>query len=180
MSARLRSSLSFLRAKGRAHRDVDRDVVEAFIGADAENAAHYTEYEWAPNGDRLDLNCDLPAKDFTWNSGMESAVSVDEAAHIWRAEIRIPIKALAKTGPRPGLAGGSIFSAMIRLPTGSSHSVRRSQVPSIPPSVLAGWNSLLSSIPYFVIDRRQSVLSNALFIQSVVRSARLPIKESQL
>ena len=80
----------------------DRDVVEAFIGADAKKAAHYSEYEWAPNGDRLDLNCDLPAKDFTWNSGMESAVSVDEAAHVWRAEIRIPIKALTKTGPRPG------------------------------------------------------------------------------
>jgi predicted TIM-barrel fold metal-dependent hydrolase len=77
----------------------DRDVVEAFIGADAERSTHYTEYEWAPNGDRLDLNCDLPTKDFAWNSGMESAVSVDGAAHVWRAEIRIPIKAIAKAAP---------------------------------------------------------------------------------
>ena len=77
----------------------DRDVVEAFIGADAVKATHYTEYEWAPNGDRLDLNCDLPAKDFAWNSGMESAATVDDAAHVWRVEIRIPMKSLGTPAP---------------------------------------------------------------------------------
>jgi predicted TIM-barrel fold metal-dependent hydrolase len=80
----------------------EHDVVEAFIGADATKSTHYAEFEWAPNGDWLDLNCDLPAKDFAWNSGMESAVSVDEAAHVWRAEIRIPIKSLASLAPAPG------------------------------------------------------------------------------
>ena len=81
----------------------DKDVVEAFIGADPEKATHYTEYEWAPNGEQLDLVLDLPKRDFAWSSGMESAVSVDEAARIWRAEVRIPLKALARTPPQPGV-----------------------------------------------------------------------------
>ena len=33
---------------------------------------------------------------------MESAVSIDEAAKIWRAEVRIPLKALAEAAPKPG------------------------------------------------------------------------------
>ncbi|HZJ16663.1 MAG TPA: amidohydrolase family protein [Chthoniobacteraceae bacterium] len=81
----------------------DKDVVEAFIGADPAKATHYTEYEWAPNGERLDLVLDLPEKDFAWTSGMESAVSIDEPARAWRAEVRIPLKALANTPPQPGV-----------------------------------------------------------------------------
>ena len=33
----------------------DRDVVEAFIGADPAKITRYTEYEWAPTGEQLDL-----------------------------------------------------------------------------------------------------------------------------
>ncbi len=80
----------------------DKDVVEAFIGSDPAKPARYTEYEWAPNGESLDLLCDLPAKDFAWNSRMESAVSVDEATLVWRLEVRIPLRALAETAPQPG------------------------------------------------------------------------------
>ena len=81
----------------------DKDVVEAFIGTDAAQPAHYTEYEWSPNGERLDIEVELPAKkDFAWSSGMESAVTVDDAAHVWRAEIRIPVKALAAAPLQPG------------------------------------------------------------------------------
>ncbi len=80
----------------------DKDVVEAFICADPAKLTRYTEYEWAPNGDRLDLLCDLPAKDFAWSSGMESAASLDETAHVWRVEVRIPLRALADTAPQPG------------------------------------------------------------------------------
>ncbi len=79
----------------------DRDVVEAFIGAD-EKLTRYTEYEWAPNGESLDLTVDLPAKDFGWSSAMESATSIDEAAHVWRCEVRIPMKSLATTEPKVG------------------------------------------------------------------------------
>ena len=38
--------------------------MEAFIGTDDEDHANYTEFEWAPNGESLDLMLDLPAKDF--------------------------------------------------------------------------------------------------------------------
>ncbi len=81
----------------------DKDVVEAFIGTDAAKADHYTEYEWAPNGEQLDLLLDLPKRDFAWSSGMESAVSVDEGARVWRVEVRIPMKALAPTPPAAGV-----------------------------------------------------------------------------
>lgn len=81
----------------------DKDVVEAFIGTDPAKADHYTEYEWAPNGEQLDLLLDLPKRDFPWSSGMESAVSVDASAHLWRVEVRIPMKALASTPPASGV-----------------------------------------------------------------------------
>lgn len=80
----------------------ENDVVEAFIGADLENPGRYTEYEWAPNGEQLDLRIEPSAKDFEWSSGMESAVSVDEAARVWRVEVRIPLKSIAATPPKPG------------------------------------------------------------------------------
>ncbi len=79
----------------------DRDVVEAFIGTE-EKITRYTEYEWAPNGESLDLKLDLPASDFAWSSGMESAVTVDESARVWRCEVRIPMKSLAATAPNSG------------------------------------------------------------------------------
>ncbi len=80
----------------------EKDVVEAFIGANPKKAAHYTEYEWAPNGDHLDLLIDAPKKDFEWSSGMESAVTVDETARIWRVEVRIPLSSLAPEAPATG------------------------------------------------------------------------------
>ena len=80
----------------------DNDVVEAFIGTDPSKAAHYTEYEWAPNGEQLDLLIDAPDKDFAWSSGMESAVTIDERARLWRLEVRIPMRALTATAPASG------------------------------------------------------------------------------
>ena len=77
----------------------EKDVVEAFI---ASELPRYTEYEWAPNGDWLDLSCEPQNKDFGWNSGMESAASVDEEHHVWRIEVRIPMSALSKKALEPG------------------------------------------------------------------------------
>ena len=77
----------------------DKDVVEAFI---ASELPRYTEYEWAPNGDWLDLSCEPQNKDFGWNSGMNTAVSVDEEKHVWQVEVRIPMKSLAQKSPEPG------------------------------------------------------------------------------
>lgn len=80
----------------------ERDVVEAFIGTDPAIPGKYTEYEWAPNGEQLDLTIAPDKKDFSWSSGMQSAVSVDETAKVWRTEVRIPLKSLAGTAPAPG------------------------------------------------------------------------------
>lgn len=80
----------------------DNDVVEAFIAPDPQAIKRYTEYEWAPNGESLDLKIDLPAKDFAWTANAESAVKVDEANKIWRVEVRIPFASLAETAPRAG------------------------------------------------------------------------------
>jgi len=77
----------------------DRDVVEAFIGTDAQNMNHYGEFEISPSNERLDLMCNLPAKDFEWNSNFRSAVHVDEKAKEWVCEVRIPIGALSDTKP---------------------------------------------------------------------------------
>ncbi|MCA9036175.1 MAG: amidohydrolase family protein, partial [Planctomycetaceae bacterium] len=80
----------------------DYDVVEAFIGSDPGHVNRYTEFEWAPSGESLDLKLDLPAKDFAWTADAESAVSVDKAAKIWRVEARIPLSSLCETAPQPG------------------------------------------------------------------------------
>lgn len=80
----------------------DNDVVEAFIGSDPQAPGRYTEFEWAPNGETLDLKVDLPAKDFAWTAKGESAVTIDEAAKVWRVEVRIPLMALCDKLPQQG------------------------------------------------------------------------------
>jgi predicted TIM-barrel fold metal-dependent hydrolase len=80
----------------------DRDVVEAFIGTDLAKPTRYSEYEWAPTGEQLDLMVDLPERDFPWTSRMESAVTVDDKAKVWRVEVRIPMSSLAVSPPAAG------------------------------------------------------------------------------
>ncbi len=92
----------------------DKDVVEAFIGPDPARPGFYTEYEWAPTGEQLDLKLDLPQRDFEWSSGMESAVRVDEQAKIWRVEVRIPLRALAEAKPAAGTRWRANFYRMDR------------------------------------------------------------------
>ena len=80
----------------------DRDVVEAFIGGDAANSRHYTEFEVAPTNEKLDLTLTLPERDFAWSSRFESKVSIDEKRKVWRCEMRIPLTALSDAKPRTG------------------------------------------------------------------------------
>jgi hypothetical protein len=80
----------------------DRDVVEAFIGADASNGRHYLEFEVSPNGEQLDLELGGQTKGLDWNSGFESAVKVDNKAKVWVVEMRIPLKALSDMTPDKG------------------------------------------------------------------------------
>ena len=78
------------------------DVVEFFVGTNAKSPQAYEEFEWAPNGERLDIKLALPDKDFDWQSGGESAVALDRNAKIWRVEARIPLKAMADESPTVG------------------------------------------------------------------------------
>jgi len=80
----------------------DRDVVEAFVGSDTNNINRYAEFEVAPSNERLDLNVNLPGRDFGWESHFQSTVQIDQKAKLWDCEIRIPLAALAGTIPSAG------------------------------------------------------------------------------
>lgn len=80
----------------------DRDVVEAFIAPDPDQVRRYAEFEVAPTNERLDLWLDLPAKDFNWTSGFESATRVSTRPRVWTCEMRIPLAALSSAPPRVG------------------------------------------------------------------------------
>ena len=81
----------------------DRDVVEAFIAADAENVHRYAEFEVAPTNERLDLMIAGRGKsDSAWDSKFESAVQVDRQARAWTCEMRIPLTELSDVRPSAG------------------------------------------------------------------------------
>jgi predicted TIM-barrel fold metal-dependent hydrolase len=80
----------------------DRDVVEFFCAPDPAKLDHYTEYEWAPNNEALDLRIRRPDFDFGWSSGMEWQVRVDPRRQVWTCEVRIPLAALSETRPVAG------------------------------------------------------------------------------
>lgn len=80
----------------------DKDVVEFFCASDTNRLRHYTEYEWAPNNEALDLRLRDGAPDFAWSSGMEWKVKVDQARKVWTCEVRIPLKAPGETAPQVG------------------------------------------------------------------------------
>ncbi len=62
----------------------DRDVVEAFIGADPQAPGRYAEFEVAPTNEKLEVMVTrLPEKDFAWKSNFESGVKVDKKARVW-------------------------------------------------------------------------------------------------
>lgn len=80
----------------------DRDVVEFFVAPDPQRLDRYTEYEWAPNNEALDLRIRKPDSDFAWSSGMEWKVRVDRERKVWTCEVRIPLTALADHLPADG------------------------------------------------------------------------------
>jgi len=80
----------------------DNDVVEAFIGSQPDVPRKYTEYEWAPTGEFLDLKLDHGKSDFPWSSHAESAVKVDATEKVWRVETRIPLTSLGDQPPQKG------------------------------------------------------------------------------
>lgn len=80
----------------------EKDVVELFVAPDPSRLDQYTEYEWAPNNDALDLRIRRPEFDFAWSSGMEWKVRVDRRRKVWTCETRIPLGSLAAEAPRVG------------------------------------------------------------------------------
>jgi hypothetical protein len=75
----------------------ERDVVEVFIGTDAKQPRRYYEFQVAPNNQWMDIDIDLartPFNDKGWSSGFEHATRINEANHIWTAEMRIPAEAI--------------------------------------------------------------------------------------
>jgi predicted TIM-barrel fold metal-dependent hydrolase len=80
----------------------DKDVVEAFIAPDPSKLDHYTEYEVAPTGEKLDLILADGKSDFDWSSGFEAASVVDKPNHRWTVEMRIPMKAFKDAAPDAG------------------------------------------------------------------------------
>ncbi len=82
----------------------DRDVCEAFVWHPGEpHAGSYKEFEVAPTGQWCDLTIRQPRVDvdWRWNSGMETAAAIDEAARVWRAVMRVPFSAFSGP-PEPG------------------------------------------------------------------------------
>jgi len=71
----------------------DRDVAEAFLQPDPSHPGAYKEFEISPNGLWIDLDISPGAKP-DLKSGLQRSVVLDESAHIWTAELAIPMKAL--------------------------------------------------------------------------------------
>ena len=113
----------------------DRDVVEFFCAPDPARLTEYTEYEWSPNNEGLDLRIRRPDFDFPWTSGMEWKVRVDRRGKIWRCEARIPLESLSGTRPVVGTRwranlyridrANRAFLASNPLLTGSFHTPER-------------------------------------------------------
>ena len=76
----------------------EKDVVEMFIGSEPDKIHRYKEFQVAPTGERLDLSLELPDRDFEWFSQWMTAVHIDEDAHIWSTEMKIPFVAIADQG----------------------------------------------------------------------------------
>ena len=80
-------------ANGRRDRLWDRDVAEAFLQPDPSREQYYRELEVAPNGMWIDLDI-FPGGLSDLRSGLTRSVWLDQNAHVWAAEVAIPMKAL--------------------------------------------------------------------------------------
>lgn len=85
----------------------DRDVVEVFVNPEPQRVNHYYEFEVSPNNQWIDLEIDKdkdPFNDAAWDSGYEHATRIDEPAHVWTCEIRVPLRSMNVTTLTPGAA----------------------------------------------------------------------------
>ncbi|MBL8227969.1 MAG: carbohydrate-binding family 9-like protein [Bryobacterales bacterium] len=96
------------------------DVVEVFIGWDAERIHLYKEFEVSPQGEWVDLDVDnnKPPKqtvNWLWNSGFEFKTRIDEKNKVWFCEMRIPWKSI---DPRTPAAGNELRLNLYRIEGG--------------------------------------------------------------
>ncbi len=84
----------------------DWDVAEAFLGSDFSHIGLYKEFQVSPRGEYvdLDINREDPkaALGVGWQSGFLVAARIDEQAHLWYGEMRIPFASLGLPAPKPG------------------------------------------------------------------------------
>jgi hypothetical protein len=71
----------------------DRDVAEAFLQPDPSRERFYKEFEVSANGMWIDLDI-FPGGRADLKSGLRRSVFLNEPAHVWAAELAIPMKAL--------------------------------------------------------------------------------------
>ena len=78
------------------------DVVELFVAPNTDQPNDYFEFEWAPNGETLDVHVDPTEREFAWSGGGESVAVIDRDDKIWRVEARIPLSSLSAKAPVAG------------------------------------------------------------------------------
>jgi hypothetical protein len=122
------------------------DVVEAFLDADPSTPRTYREIELGPRGHTLDVAVDLDARphgDVAWSSGTTHAEHVDDTAHRFTIEARIPVTAF----DLPAFTPGDLRIGLFRI---TSHS------PS--PRVFLARFPTLTPRPQFHVPERFGVL----------------------
>ena len=71
----------------------DRDVAEAFLQPDPSRERFYKEFEVSPNGMWIDLDIFAGSR-ADLKSGLQRSVVLNQPAHIWTAELTIPMRCL--------------------------------------------------------------------------------------
>jgi hypothetical protein len=79
--------------QGRRDRLWLRDVAEIFIQPEPNEIRNYKEFEISPNGDWLDLEI-APSRKLILECDLKTRVDVDAQAHVWTAELGIPLEKL--------------------------------------------------------------------------------------
>ncbi len=97
---RVLNTFSDSEPNGRRDHLWDRDVAETFLQPDPSRERFYKEIEISPNGMWIDL--DIGTGELVdLKSGLRRSVVIDEKAHVWAAELAIPMRALtAKFDPK--------------------------------------------------------------------------------
>jgi alpha-galactosidase len=90
----------------------ERDVCEAFIRSPLEaDIRSYKEFEVAPTGQWFDVAIRQPRVEveWDWQSGMQTAGTIEAEQHVWRAIMAIPFSAFGVTPHSGDTWHGNLF-----------------------------------------------------------------------